>query len=140
MKIYKILPKRTVLTILAALSLTSCSLLRPTVINSDTSKEVSQIIDYKYVHDTVIFRDSVIIHAVGDTIFAEKWHVKYISKSALDTIRTTDTVILTKVETKMIEPPKKPLKDKIKENLIIGIISIILFLLIKFIIKTLWKQ
>lgn len=140
MKIYKILPKRTVLTILVALSLTSCSLLRPTVINSDTSKEVSQIIDYKYVHDTVIFRDSVIIHAVGDTIFAEKWHVKYISKSVLDTIRTTDTVILTKVETKMIEPPKKPLKDKIKENLIIGIISIILFLLIKFIIKTLWKQ
>ena len=140
MKIYKILPKRTVLTILVALSLTSCSLLRPTVINSDTSKGVSQIIDYKYVHDTVIFRDSVIIHAVGDTIFAEKWHVKYISKSVLDTIRTTDTVILTKVETKMIEPPKKPLKDKIKENLIIGIISIILFLLIKFIIKTLWKQ
>ena len=140
MKIYKILPKRTVLTILAALSLTSCSLLRSTVINSDTSKEMSQIIDYKYVHDTVIFRDSVIIHAVGDTIFAEKWHVKYISKSVLDTIRTTDTVVLTKVETKMIEPPKKPLKDKIKEILIIGIISIILFLLIKFIIKTLWKQ
>ena len=140
MKIYKILPKRTVLTILAALSLTSCSLLRPTVINSDTSKEVSQISDYKYVHDTVIFRDSVIIHAVGDTIFAEKWHVKYISKSVLDTIQTTDTVILTKVETKMIEPPKKPLKDKIKEIFIVGIISIILFLLIKFIIKTLWKQ
>ena len=140
MKIYKILPKRTVLTILAALSLTSCSLLRSTVINSDTSKEMSQIIDYKYVHDTVIFRDSAIIHAVGDTIFAEKWHVKYISKSVLDTIRTTDTVVLTKVETKMIEPPKKPLKDKIKEIFIIGIISIILFLLIKFIIKTLWKQ
>lgn len=140
MKIYKILPKRTVLTLFAVLSLTSCSLLRPTVVNSDTSKEVSQIIDYKYVHDTVIFRDSVIIHAVGDTIFAEKWHVKYISKSVLDTIRTTDTVVLTKVETKMIEPPKKPLKDKIKEILIIGIISIILFLLIKFIIKTLWKQ
>ena len=140
MKIYKILPKLTVLTILATLSLTSCSLLRPTVVNSDTSKEMSQIIDYKHVHDTVIFRDSVIIHAVGDTIFAEKWHVKYISKSVLDTIRTTDTVILTKVETKMIEPPKKPLKDKIKEIFIIGIISIILFLLIKFIIKTLWKQ
>ena len=137
MKIYKILPK---LTILAALSLTSCSLLRPTVIDSDTSKEMSQIIDYKYVHDTVIFRDSVIIHAVGDTIFAEKWHVKYISKSVLDTIRTTDTVVLTKIETKMIEPPKKPLKDKIKEIFIIGIVSIILFLLIKFIIKTLWKQ
>ena len=140
MKIYKILPKRTVLTLFAALSLTSCSLLRPTVINSDTSKEVSKIIDYKYVHDTVLLRDSVIIHAVGDTIFAEKWHVKYISKSVLDTIRTTDTVVLTKVETKMIEPPKKPLKDKIKEIFIVGIISIILFLLIKFIIKTLWKQ
>ena len=137
MKIYKILPK---LTILAALSLTSCSLLRPTVIDSDTSKEMSQIIDYKYVHDTVLLRDSVIIHAVGDTIFAEKWHVKYISKSVLDTIRTTDTVVLTKIETKMIEPPKKPLKDKIKEIFIIGIVSIILFLLIKFIIKTLWKQ
>ena len=140
MKIYKNLPKRTVLMLLATLSLTSCSLLRPTVVNSDTSKEMSQIIDYKYVHDTVIFRDSVIIHAVGDTIFAEKWHVKYISKSVLDTIRTTDTVILTKVETKMIEPPKKPLKDKIKEIFIVGIISIILFLLIKLIIKTLWKQ
>ena len=140
MKIYKILPKLTVLTILAAFSFTSCSLLRPPVINSDTSKEMSQIIDYKYVHDTVIFRDSVIIHAVGDTIFAEKWHVKYISKSVLDTIRTTDTVVLTKIETKMIEPPKKPLKDKIKEIFIIGIVSIILFLLIKFIIKTLWKQ
>ena len=140
MKIYKILPKRTVLTILATLSLTSCSLLRPTVVNSDTSKEMSQIIDYKYVHDTVLLRDSVIIHAVGDTIFAERWHVKYISKSVLDTIRTTDTVVLTKIETKMIEPPKKPLKDKIKEIFIIGIISIILFLLIKFIIKTLWKQ
>ena len=140
MKIYKILPKRTVLIILAALSLTSCSLLRPTVINSDTSKEVSQIIDYKYVHDTVIFRDSVIIHAVGDTIFAEKWHTKYIAKIVKDTVRFNDTVLVTKIETKMIEPPKKPLKDKIKENLIIGIISIILFLLIKFIIKTLWKQ
>ena len=140
MKIYKILPKRTVLTILATLSLTSCSLLRPTVVNSDTSKGMSQIIDYKYVHDTVIFRDSVIIHAVGDTIFAEKWHVKYLSRAVHDTVRATDTVMVTKIETKMIEPPKKPLKDKIKEIFIIGIISIILFLLIKFIIKTLWKQ
>ena len=139
MKIYKILPKLTVLTILATLSLTSCSLLRPTVINSDTSKEVSKIIDYKYVHDTVIFRDSVIIHAVGDTIFAEKWHVKYISRAVHDTVRATDTVMVTKIETKEVKI-KPTLKDKIKEIFIIGIISIILFLLIKFIIKTLWKQ
>ena len=139
MKIYKILPKLTVLTILATLSLTSCSLLRPTVVNSDTSKEMSQIIDYKYVHDTVIFRDSVIIHAVGDTIFAEKWHVKYLSRAVHDTVRATDTVMVTKIETKEVKI-KPTLKDKIKEIFIIGIISIILFLLIKFIIKTLWKQ
>lgn len=139
MKIYKILPKRTVLTILATLSLTSCSLLRPTVVNSDTSKGMSQIIDYKYVHDTVIFRDSVIIHAVGDTIFAEKWHVKYLSRAVHDTVRATDTVMVTKIETKEVKI-KPTLKDKIKEIFIIGIISIILFLLIKFIIKTLWKQ
>ena len=139
MKIYKILPKLTVLTILATLSLTSCSLLRPTVVNSDTSKEVSKIIDYKYVHDTVIFRDSVIIHAVGDTIFAEKWHVKYLSRAVHDTVRVTDTVMVTKIETKEVKI-KPTLKDKIKEIFIIGIISIILFLLIKFIIKTLWKQ
>ena len=139
MKIYKILPKLTVLTILATLSLTSCSLLRPTVVNSDTSKEMSQIIDYKYVHDTVIFRDSVIIHAVGDTIFPEKWHVKYLSRAVHDTVRATDTVMVTKIETKEVKI-KPTLKDKIKEIFIIGIISIILFLLIKFIIKTLWKQ
>ena len=139
MKIYKILPKLTVLTILATLSLTSCSLLRPAVVNSDTSKEMSQIIDYKYVHDTVIFRDSVIIHAVGDTIFAEKWHVKYLSRAVHDTVRATDTVMVTKIEAKEVKI-KPTLKDKIKEIFIIGIISIILFLLIKFIIKTLWKQ
>ena len=139
MKIYKILPKLTVLTILATLSLTSCSLLRPTVVNSGTSKEMSQIIDYKYVHDTVIFRDSVIIHAVGDTIFAERWHVKYLSRAVHDTVRAADTVMVTKIETKEVKI-KPTLKDKIKEIFIIGIISIILFLLIKFIIKTLWKQ
>ena len=120
--------------------LCSCAQLKHRPLIVDESKENHAKIVYKYTHDTVYLQDSSVTSFRNDTMFAEKWHVKYISKSVLDTIRTTDTVLVTKIETKMIEPPKKPLKDKIKENLIIGIISIILFLLIKFIIKTLWKQ
>ena len=133
------LPKFAIIALLMA-HLCSCAQLKHRPLIVDESKENHAKIVYKYTHDTVYLQDSSVTSFRNDTIFAEKWHVKYISKSVLDTIRTTDTVILTKVETKMIEPPKKPLKDKIKENLIIGIISIILFLLIKFIIKTLWKQ
>ena len=118
----------------------SCASAKKTVAAKESTKESSNSYKIKYIRDTVLIRDSSVTSVRNDTIFAEKWHVKYISKSVHDTVRATDTVILTKVETKMIEPPKKPLKDKIKEIFIVGIISIILFLLIKFIIKTLWKQ
>ena len=140
MKIYKILPKRTVLTILAALSLTSCSLLRPTVINSDTSKEVSQIIDYKYVHDTVIFRDSVIIHAVGDTIFAEKWHIKYVSKAVHDTVIAKDTVLKTKIETKEIKTKTTTFKEKFGGFILAMGFGMLICLIIYILTKTkTWK-
>ena len=140
MKIYKILPKRTVLTILAALSLTSCSLLRPTVINSDTSKEVSQIIDYKYVHDTVIFRDSVIIHAVGDTIFAEKWHIKYVSKAVHDTVIAKDTVLKTKIETKEIKTKTPTFKEKFGGFILAMGFGMLICLIIYILTKTkTWK-
>ena len=120
--------------------LCSCAQLKHRPLIVDESKENHAKIVYKYTHDTVYLQDSSVTSFRNDTIFAEKWHIKYVSKAVHDTVIAKDTVLVTKIETKMIEPPKKPLKDKIKENLIIGIISIILFLLIKFIIKTLWKQ
>ena len=133
------LPKFAIIALLMA-HLCSCAQLKHRPLIVDESKENHVKIEYKYTHDTVYLQDSSVTSFRNDTIFAEKWHIKYVSKAVHDTVIAKDTVLVTKIETKMIEPPKKPLKDKIKENLIIGIISIILFLLIKFIIKTLWKQ
>ena len=112
MKNYKILPKWLVLGFLTALLLISCKNTRHLVVSSEISKENGSYVDLKYVHDTIFVKDSSNVFSRNDTVFAEKWHIKYVSKTVHDTVRAKDTVLVTKIETKEIKAKTPTFKEK----------------------------
>ena len=128
------LPKFTIIALLMA-CLCSCAQLKHRPLIADESKETHAKIVYKYTHDTVHLQDSSITTFRNDTIFAEKWHTKYIAKIVKDTVRATDTVMVTKIETKEVKI-KPTLKEKIEEYMLIFIIFVSLYIIAKII----WKK
>ena len=130
----KILPKFAITVILTA-CLCSCAQLRyrPLIVNENKENHVK--FEYKYLHDTVHIQDSFVTSFRNDTIFAEKWHVKYLSRDVHDTVRATDTVMVTKIETKEVKI-KPTLKEKLEEYILIFIIFVSLYIVAKFI----WKK
>ena len=128
------LPKFTIIALLMA-CLCSCAQLKHRPLIADESKETHAKIVYKYTHDTVLIRDSSVTSVRNDTIFAEKWHVKYLSRAVHDTVRATDTVMVTKIETKEVKI-KPTLKEKIEEYMLIFIIFVSLYIIAKII----WKK
>lgn len=83
----------------------------------------------------MLIRDSSVTSVRNDTIFAERWHVKYLSRAVHDTVRATDTVMVTKIETKEVKI-KPTLKEKIEEYMLIFIIFVSLYIIAKII----WKK
>ena len=128
------LPKFTIIALLMA-CLCSCAQLKHRPLIADESKETHAKIVYKYTHDTVLIRDSSVTSVRNDTIFAERWHVKYLSRAVHDTVRATDTVMVTKIETKEVKI-KPTLKEKIEEYMLIFIIFVSLYIIAKII----WKK
>ena len=139
MKIYKILPKFAIIALLMA-HLCSCAQLKHRPLIVDESKENHVKIEYKYTHDTVYLQDSSVTSFRNDTIFAEKWHTKYIAKIVKDTVRFNDTVLVTKIETKEIKTKTPTFKEKFGGFILaMGfgmLICLIIYILTK--IKT-WK-
>ena len=133
------LPKLAITAILTA-CLFSCAQLKHRPLIVDENKENHAKIEYKYTHDTVYLQDSSVTSFRNDTIFAEKWHTKYIAKIVKDTIKLNDTVFLTKTVTKITNPPKPSLKEKVGGFILTSGI-IILFLFIFYILIRLkkWK-
>lgn len=133
------LPKFAITAILTA-CLCSCVQLRHRPLIVDENKENHVKIEYKYTHDTVYLQDSSVTSFRNDTIFAEKWHTKYVAKIVKDTIKLNDTVFLTKTVTKTTNPPKPSLKEKVG-GFILTTGIIILFLFIFYLLMRLkkWK-
>ena len=133
------LPKFAITAILTA-CLCSCVQLRHRPLIVDDNKENHVKIEYKYTHDTVYLQDSSVTSFRNDTIFAEKWHTKYVAKIVKDTIKLNDTVFLTKTVTKTTNPPKPSLKDKVG-LVVLTTVIIILFLFIFYLLMRLkkWK-
>lgn len=113
----------------------SCASTKKTVAAKESTKEASNSYKTKYIRDTVLFRDSSVTSVRNDTIFAERWHVKYLSRAVHDTVRATDTVMVTKIETKEVKI-KPTLKEKIGEYMLIFIIFVSLYVIAKII----WKK
>ena len=135
----KILPKFAITVILTAF-FCSCTQLKPQSLIIDENKENHVKIEYKYTHDTVYLQDSSVTSFRNDTIFAEKWHTKYIAKIVKDTIKLNDTVFLTKTVTKTTNPPKPSLKEKVGGFILTtGIIILFLFILYILIRLKKWK-
>ena len=135
----KILPKFAITAILTA-CLCSCVQLRHRPLIVDENKENHAKFEYKYLHDTVHIQDSSVTLFRNDTIFAEKWHTKYVAKIVKDTIKLNDTVFLTKTETKIIEPPKPTMRERTGGVvLVMGIIILILFIVYFLIKLKKWK-
>lgn len=134
MKIVKILPNVAFLSIITAF-FCSCAQLKnqSSIVNEKNENHVK--FEYKYLHDTVHIRDSSVTSFRNDTIFAERWHVKYLSRAVHDTVRATDTVMVTKIETKEVKI-KPTLKEKIGEYMLIFIIFVSLYIIAKII----WKK
>ena len=120
--------------------LCSCAQLKHRPLIVDESKENHAKIEYKYTHDTVYLQDSSVTSFRNDTIFAEKWHTKYIAKIVKDTVRLNDTVLVTKIETKEIKTKTPTFKEKFGGFILaMGfgmLICLIIYILTK--IKT-WK-
>ena len=139
MKKANFLPKFTITSLLMA-CLCSCAQLKHRPLIADESKETHAKIVYKYTHDTVHLQDSSITTFRNDTIFAEKWHTKYIAKIVKDTVRLNDTVFLTKTVTKITNPPKTSLKEKVGGFILTtGIIILFLFIFYLLIRLKKWK-
>ena len=133
------LPKFTIIALLMA-CLCSCAQLKHRPLIADESKETHAKIVYKYTHDTVYLQDSSITTFRNDTIFAEKWHTKYIAKIVKDTVRLNDTVFLTKTVTKITSPQKPSLKEKVGGFILTtGIIILFLFIFYLLIRLKKWK-
>ena len=113
----------------------SCASTKKTVAAKESTKEASNSYKTKYIRDTVLIRDSSVTSVRNDTIFAERWHVKYLSRAVHDTVRATDTVMVTKIETKEVKI-KPTLKEKIEEYVLIFIIFVSLYIIAKII----WKK
>lgn len=132
------LPKFTIIALLMA-CLCSCAQLKHRPL-ADESKETHAKIVYKYTHDTVHLQDSSITTFRNDTIFAEKWHTKYIAKIVKDTVRLNDTVFLTKTVTKITSHQKPSLKEKVGGFILTtGIIILFLFIFYLLIRLKKWK-
>ena len=139
MKVIKFLPKFVMITILTV-CFCSCAQLKPQSLIVDESKENHAKIEYKYLHDTVHIQDSSVTLFRNDTIFAEKWHTKYIAKIVKDTVRLSDTVFMTKTVIKTTNPPKPSLKEKVGGVVIAsGIIILFLFIFYLLIRLKKWK-
>ena len=135
----KFLPNVAFLSILTAF-FCSCAQLRHRPLIVDENKENHVKIEYKYLHDTVHIQDSSVTSFRNDTIFAEKWHTKYIAKIIKDTIRLTDTVFSAKKETEVVNPPKPSLKEKVGGFILTtGIIILFLFIFYLLIRLKKWK-
>lgn len=133
------LPKFTIIALLMA-CLCSCAQLKHRPLIADESKETHAKIVYKYTHDTVHLQDSSITTFRNDTIFAEKWHTKYIAKIVKDTVRLNDTVFLTKTVTKITSHQKPSLKEKVGGFILTtGIIILFLFIFYLLIRLKKWK-
>ena len=133
------LPKFTIIALLMA-CLCSCAQLKHRPLIADESKETHAKIVYKYTHDTVYLQDSSITSFRNDTIFAEKWHTKYIAKIVKDTVRLNDTVFLTKTVTKITSHQKPSLKEKVGGFILtVGIIILFLFIFYLLIRLKKWK-
>ena len=133
------LPKFTIIALLMA-CLCSCAQLKHRPLIADESKETHAKIVYKYTHDTVYLQDSSITTFRNDTIFAEKWHTKYIAKIVKDTVRLNDTVFLTKTVTKITSQQKPSLKEKVGGFILTtGIIILFLFIFYLLIRLKKWK-
>ena len=133
------LPKFTIIALLMA-CLCSCAQLKHRPLIADESKEIHAKIVYKYTHDTVLIRDSSVTSVRNDTIFAEKWHTKYIAKIVKDTVRLNDTVFLTKTVTKITSHQKPSLKEKVGGFILTtGIIILFLFIFYLLIRLKKWK-
>ena len=135
MKMCKISSIKVVLVLLLTMLFCSCASTKKTVALKEDTKEASSLHEIKYIRDTVLIRDSSIISVRNDTIFAEKWHVRYLSRAVHDTVRATDTVMAIKIETKEVKI-KPTLKEKLEEYILILIIFVSLYIVAKFI----WKK
>lgn len=77
-----------------------------------TTKDITTEKEYIYktdtlyksllVQDSIYVRDSIVLREKGDTVFSEKWHVKYIERLRTDTLYKvkTDSIYLDKVVVK----------------------------------------
>ena len=118
----------------------SCASTKKTVAAKESTKEASNSYKTKYIRDTVLIRDSSVTSVRNDTIFAEKWHTKYIAKIVKDTVRLNDTVFLTKTVTKITSPQKPSLKEKVGGFILTtGIIILFLFIFYLLIRLKKWK-
>jgi hypothetical protein len=102
---------KTKILLIAAIAmlLASCKTTKIATITNhekiERSTEVSKTIDSIFVY----VQDSTIIRTVGDTVFCDRWKIRYRDRIKVDTLIKTDTLIVVneKIETK-VEVKKEP--------------------------------
>ena len=84
-----------ILIIVISLILSSCKSIKYVPVETVRTEYVTKT-DTFIQKDSVVFRDSVYIHAKGDTVWYEKWHTKYkdriVTQVVVDSFIKTDTI------------------------------------------------
>lgn len=87
--------------------------------------DIEKVTEYRdrYHLDSIFIRDSVIIHAKGDTVFKDRWRDRWRDRIIRDTVHVGDTIYIEKeVFRERTEPP-----NNLKEIIILIIIAILIF-------------
>ena len=72
--------------------------------------DLEKVTEYRdrYHLDSIFIRDSVIIHAKGDTVFKDRWRDRWRDRIIRDTVHVGDTIYIEKeVFRERTEPPNK---------------------------------
>lgn len=109
-----------ILSLIILFTLSSCAATQR--INYVKTNSIDTIYINKYKKDSIYLKDSIYVKNIGDTIFIDRWHTKYISNIQLDTIYKSSNDTIIKYEQKIIEKRYVPAVYKWALGILICII------------------
>lgn len=104
------------LLILSAIALSGCHV--PQTIVSDLSALQSTM---RWQHDSIMVRDSSVVHIRADTVWMERWHTSWREREQV----RTDTVYQERIRTETVSVPYVPRFYKWCAATLIGLLIII---------------
>lgn len=133
--------KQYLFLIFACLLVAGCRTKKELITETEVVPLTNSHVEYRdravLQHDSIFFHDSVFVKQAGDTVYIDRWHLRYKQRLQHDTVRVIQCDTIEKpVRITIQKPVKQPLKwyEKLLMALGIGSIGIGVYKL-----RRLWK-